>query len=147
MRRDAGCGHHVDATDADDSDDPDDDAPRLVLADALQERLGAPRGKQSLSTFLRKTLVLAPAGIGLLHEATVASPQRPATVTPAVLAMGQRMMSWARFDYAVMLVIIADMVLKPTLHDIGILAGMALVAAAGAALALGGSRQLVPSAA
>ncbi|WFP64420.1 DUF2269 family protein [Mesorhizobium sp. WSM4904] len=68
-------------------------------------------------------------------------------VTPAVLAIGQRMMSWARFDYAVMLVIIADMVLKPTLHDIGILAGMAVVVAAGAALALGGSRQLVPSAA
>ncbi|MDG4883610.1 DUF2269 family protein [Mesorhizobium sp. WSM4884] len=68
-------------------------------------------------------------------------------VTPAVLAIGQRMMNWARFDYAVMLVIIADMVLKPTLHDIGILAGMAVVVAAGAALALGGSRQLVPSAA
>nr|WP_292418242.1 DUF2269 family protein [Mesorhizobium sp.] len=68
-------------------------------------------------------------------------------VTPAVLAIGQRMMSWARFDYAVMLVIIADMVLKPTLHDIGILVGMAVVVAAGAALALGGSRQLVPSAA
>ncbi|PBB34437.1 MULTISPECIES: DUF2269 family protein [unclassified Mesorhizobium] len=68
-------------------------------------------------------------------------------VTPAVLAIGQRMMRWARFDYAVMLVIIADMVLKPTLHDIGILAGMVLVIASGAALALGGGRQLVPSAA
>ncbi|TGS57692.1 hypothetical protein EN844_31575, partial [Mesorhizobium sp. M3A.F.Ca.ET.201.01.1.1] len=68
-------------------------------------------------------------------------------VTPPVLAIGQRMMSWARFDYAVMLVIIADMVLKPTMNDIGILAGMVLVMAAGAALALGGSRQMVPSAA
>jgi hypothetical protein len=68
-------------------------------------------------------------------------------VTPAVLAIGQRMMSWARLDYAVMLVIIADMVLKPTLHDIGILAGMAMVVALGAALAFGGSRQMVPSAA
>ncbi|AZO27412.1 MULTISPECIES: DUF2269 family protein [Mesorhizobium] len=65
-------------------------------------------------------------------------------VTPAVLAIGQRMMSWARFDYAVMLVIIADMVLKPAMHDIGILAGMALVIAVGAALALGGTRQMVP---
>jgi uncharacterized membrane protein len=35
-------------------------------------------------------------------------------VTPSVLAIGQRMMSAARFDYAVMLVIVADMVLKPT---------------------------------
>ena len=68
-------------------------------------------------------------------------------VTPAVLAIGQRMMSWARLDYAVMLAIIADMVLKPTVHDIGILAGMAMVIALGAALAFGGGRQLAPSAA
>ncbi|PBB65327.1 hypothetical protein CK228_27945 [Mesorhizobium sp. WSM4312] len=68
-------------------------------------------------------------------------------ITPAVLAIGQRMMSAARFDYAVMLVIVADMVLKPTMHDIGTLAGMALVMAAGAILAFGGSRRLVPSAA
>jgi predicted integral membrane protein DUF2269 len=67
--------------------------------------------------------------------------------TPAVLAEGQRMMSTARFDYSVMLVIVADMVLKPTVHDVGILAGMALVIAAGATLAFGGSRRLVPSAA
>jgi hypothetical protein len=33
------------------------------------------------------------------------------------------------------------------LHDVGILAGMAMVIALGAALAFGGSRQLVPSAA
>jgi uncharacterized membrane protein len=66
-------------------------------------------------------------------------------VTPAVLAIGERMMSAARFDYAVMLVIIADMVLKPTVHDIGILAGMVLVVVVGAALAFGGSRRLVPS--
>jgi hypothetical protein len=44
-----------------------------------------------------------------------------------------------------MLVIIADMVLKPTVHDIGILAGMVLVVVVGAALAFGGSRRLVPS--
>ncbi|UCI08558.1 DUF2269 family protein [Mesorhizobium sp. B1-1-8] len=68
-------------------------------------------------------------------------------VTPAALAIGQRMMSVARFDYAVMLVIIADMVIKPTVHDIGVLAGMAMVLVAGAALAFGGSRQMVPSAA
>ena len=68
-------------------------------------------------------------------------------VTPAVLAIGQRMMSAARFDYAVMLVIVADMVLKPTMHDIGILAGMILVLVVGATLAFGGSRRLVESAA
>ncbi|ESY67268.1 MULTISPECIES: DUF2269 family protein [Mesorhizobium] len=68
-------------------------------------------------------------------------------VTPSLLAIGQRMMSTARFDYAVMLVIVADMVLKPTANDIGILAGMVLVLVAGAMLAFGGSRRLVPSAA
>ncbi|MER8760980.1 DUF2269 family protein [Mesorhizobium sp. M0968] len=68
-------------------------------------------------------------------------------VTPAVLAQGQRVLSAARFDYSVMLVIIADMVLKPTLHDITILGCMALVLATGIALALGRTRQLLPSAA
>lgn len=68
-------------------------------------------------------------------------------ITPEVLAIGQRMMSAARFDYAVMLVILADMALKPTVHDIGVLAGMAMVLAAGAMLAMGGSRRMVPSAA
>ena len=68
-------------------------------------------------------------------------------ITPAVLAIGQRMMSAARFDYAVMLVVIADMVFKPSVHDIGILAGMVLVVVVGATLALGVDRRLVPSAA
>jgi hypothetical protein len=46
-----------------------------------------------------------------------------------------------------MLVIITDMVLKPTLHDFAVLAGMVLVLAGGAILALGRPRRLVPSAA
>jgi hypothetical protein len=36
----------------------------------LERRLAAPRGKQSLSNFLRKALSLSPAEIGLLQEAT-----------------------------------------------------------------------------
>jgi uncharacterized flavoprotein (TIGR03862 family) len=36
----------------------------------LERRLDVPRGKQSISTFLRKALNLAPAEIGLLQEAT-----------------------------------------------------------------------------
>jgi len=36
---------------------------------ALTTKLSAPRGKQSLSTFLRKAASLAPVAIGLLHEA------------------------------------------------------------------------------
>ncbi|KAA3447078.1 hypothetical protein C7I87_28980 [Mesorhizobium sp. SARCC-RB16n] len=68
-------------------------------------------------------------------------------VTPAALAYGQRILRAARFDYAVMLVIITDMVLKPTLHDVVILAGMVVVLAAGAAMALSRPRRMVPSAA
>jgi predicted flavoprotein YhiN len=57
-----------------------------ISAEALERRLCAPRGKQSLATFLRKTVALAPVAVGLLHEATIAAPQRPATMTPAALA-------------------------------------------------------------
>jgi uncharacterized flavoprotein (TIGR03862 family) len=42
--------------------------PELTV-EALTKKLGAPRGKQSLSTFLRKTASLAPVAIGLLQEA------------------------------------------------------------------------------
>ncbi|MET2831887.1 DUF2269 family protein [Mesorhizobium shangrilense] len=65
-------------------------------------------------------------------------------VTPGALAHGQRILTAARFDYAVMLVIIADMVLKPTLHDIAILAAMLMILAIGLALSLGGARRLTP---
>ncbi|MGP2494067.1 DUF2269 family protein [Mesorhizobium sp. PUT5] len=57
-------------------------------------------------------------------------------VTPAALAQGRRILSAARFDYSVMLVIVADMVLKPTLEDGFVLGAMALVVLGGAALAL-----------
>lgn len=63
-------------------------------------------------------------------------------VTAEVLADGQRILRVARFDYAVMIVVVADMVLKPTAQDIAVLACMALIIAAGAVLALGGSRSL-----
>jgi uncharacterized flavoprotein (TIGR03862 family) len=41
-----------------------------MTADDLEQRLAAPRGKQSLATFLRKALRLSAAEIGLLQEAT-----------------------------------------------------------------------------
>jgi uncharacterized flavoprotein (TIGR03862 family) len=41
--------------------------PELPAAE-LQRRLEAPRGKQSLATFLRKATALSPVAIGLLHE-------------------------------------------------------------------------------
>jgi uncharacterized flavoprotein (TIGR03862 family) len=45
--------------------------PDLTQAE-LERRLGAPRGKQSLSTFLRKAAKLSPAAIGLLREGDTA---------------------------------------------------------------------------
>jgi uncharacterized flavoprotein (TIGR03862 family) len=57
-----------------------------IPAAVLEQRLEAPRGKQSLATFLRKTLALAPAAIGLLHEATMAAPVRASAMAPAALA-------------------------------------------------------------
>jgi hypothetical protein len=57
-----------------------------IAASALERRLRAPRGRQSLATYLRKTLALAPAAVGLLHEAAIASPERPSAMAPAALA-------------------------------------------------------------
>ena len=57
-----------------------------LAAPALEQRLCAPRGKQSLATFLRKTVALAPAAVGLLHEATIASPERLSGLAPSALA-------------------------------------------------------------
>ncbi|WAX96492.1 DUF2269 domain-containing protein [Aminobacter sp. NyZ550] len=51
--------------------------------------------------------------------------------TPAALDQGRRILKVARFDYAMMLIIVADMVLKPTASDLPILSAMAVVFAAG----------------
>jgi len=55
-----------------------------MTPEELERRLSAPRAKQSLATFLRKALKLAPAEIGLLHE--VSRPQPLAKLDPAALA-------------------------------------------------------------
>ena len=44
-----------------------------IAPDDLIRRLSAPRGKQTLSNWLRKAAQLSPVGIGLLQEATVSS--------------------------------------------------------------------------
>ena len=60
--------------------------PDLPAAE-LQKRLEKPRGKQSLSTFLRKTVNLSPPAIGLLHEAIASKPERFAEMDAAGLAV------------------------------------------------------------
>jgi len=53
---------------------------------ALVARLSAPRGKQSLSNWLRKAAHLSPVGIGLLQEAAIASGTPLTSHSPAALA-------------------------------------------------------------
>ncbi|MEH2627709.1 putative flavoprotein YhiN [Bradyrhizobium sp. AZCC 1719] len=52
----------------------------------LIARLSGPRGKQSLSNFLRKAVGLSPVAIGLLQEAAKASGASLASMSPADLA-------------------------------------------------------------
>jgi len=59
--------------------------PDLARGD-LVRRLSTPRGKQSVSNWLRKTVHLAPVGIGLLQEAATATAVSLASLSPADLA-------------------------------------------------------------
>jgi len=93
------------------------------------------------STFLTGVLFLKPVGDRL--TAMVAKDG----VTPAVIEEGGRLLRIAKFDYTVMLVIIADMVLKPTASDPAILGAMGALIVAGALLFLVPRRETPPIAA
>lgn len=84
------------------------------------------------TTFLIGAFVFKPAG-----ERMAATMAREG-VTPAALAEGARVLKVARFDYAVMLVVLADMVLKPSGSDVAVLGATVAVLAAGAFAAFGG---------
>jgi uncharacterized flavoprotein (TIGR03862 family) len=57
-----------------------------AAAGELVAKLSVPRGKQSLSTFLRKAVHLSPVGIGLLQEAAMASGTTLAALSTANFA-------------------------------------------------------------
>jgi uncharacterized flavoprotein (TIGR03862 family) len=57
-----------------------------LKTEELIAKLSAPRGKQSLSTFLRKAVHLPPVGIALLQEAAIASGTSLASLSTASLA-------------------------------------------------------------
>jgi uncharacterized flavoprotein (TIGR03862 family) len=59
--------------------------PDLETSDLIA-RLSAPKGKQSLSNWLRKAAHLSPVGIGLLQEAAMASGVPLSSLSPASLA-------------------------------------------------------------
>ncbi|ODT07524.1 MAG: hypothetical protein ABS58_06820 [Mesorhizobium sp. SCN 65-20] len=91
------------------------------------------------TTFLVGTLIFQPTGDRM--AAMIAKDG----VTPAALEQGRRILKVARFDYAVMLVIVADMVFKPTLSDMPILAAMAAVFGLGLWAAFDGLRPVAPA--
>jgi uncharacterized flavoprotein (TIGR03862 family) len=79
--------------------------PDLSAAE-LQQRLAAPRGKQSLSTFLRKAVNLSPPSIGLLNEAAASASLRLASLDAASLgslinAVPVRLTGTASIDRAI----------------------------------------------
>jgi hypothetical protein len=59
--------------------------PDLQISDLIA-RLAAPRGKQSISNWLRKAAHLSPVAIGLLQEAAIASRVSLSSLSPANLA-------------------------------------------------------------
>jgi uncharacterized membrane protein len=78
------------------------------------------------STFLTGLLVLKPVG-----DRIAAQMERDGGVTPSTMAEVQKLLIKARSDYVVLFLVIADMVIKPTGDDVGVLIAMALIAIAG----------------
>ena len=58
-----------------------------MTEDTLAGRLARPRGKQSVSNFLRKAAGLSPAAIGLLRETSRALPEDPAALARLIKAL------------------------------------------------------------
>ncbi|MGE3304467.1 MAG: DUF2269 family protein [Rhizobiaceae bacterium] len=77
-------------------------------------------------TFLTGALFIKPVGD------RIAAMMEKDGVTPAVQMEGAKLLRIAKFDYTVMIVVIADMVLKPGESDPAILAAMAAVTVVGA---------------
>ena len=57
-----------------------------MTVEQIARRLQYPRGRDSISNYLRKVMSLTPAAIGLLHEAAVASKRKLADMSPRALA-------------------------------------------------------------
>lgn len=83
------------------------------------------------ATFLTGVLVLKPRAEEL--DALTQGGQTPQT---ALVAKAADLLTIARFDYVILLLVVAVMVLKPTASDIGLLSAMAVVAVLGALLTI-----------
>jgi hypothetical protein len=63
-------------------------------------------------------------------------------MTPVSLAEARRLLALARIDYVVLFLVIADMAIKPTGDDVGILIVMAAIAAAGLGWAINSAQSV-----
>jgi len=90
------------------------------------------------AAFATGALVLGPTA-EKIHQLEAAG--RPSDAYP----LGRRLLEAAKFDYVVMFVVIADMVIKPTLADVATLAVLAAVVVAGALLFLLGAFRQAPA--
>jgi uncharacterized membrane protein len=80
------------------------------------------------ATFFTGAVVLGPRGDRISKAIA-----RDGGFTPASYADARRLLALARIDYVVLLLVIADMVIKPTGDDVGILLVMAAILVAGLA--------------
>src|SRR5215213_8693722 len=80
------------------------------------------------ATFFTGLAILRPRG-----DRIAAMIARDGGLTPVSFADARRLLALARIDYVVLLLVIADMAIKPTGDDVGVLIGMAAILAAGLA--------------
>jgi uncharacterized flavoprotein (TIGR03862 family) len=72
-----------------------------LATEELAARLAAPRGKQSLSTFLRRSVKLSPAAIGLLRETAPLADTSPSVLAALIKAVPVRLVGTAGPERAI----------------------------------------------
>jgi uncharacterized membrane protein len=90
------------------------------------------------ATFLTGLTVLRPRG----DRIAAAIERDGGRLTPVSLAEARRLLALARIDYVVLFLVIADMAIKPTGDDVGILIVMAAIAAAGLGWAISAAQSV-----
>jgi uncharacterized membrane protein len=85
-----------------------------------------------LSTFVTGVAILRPRG----DRIAAAVERDGGRLTPASLADTRRLLALARIDYVTLFLVIADMVIKPTGDDAGVLIALAAIWAAGLAYSI-----------
>jgi uncharacterized membrane protein len=83
------------------------------------------------ATFITGITIIEPGGRRVGEIAA-----RDGGMSPAAVAAARRMLTLARVDYVVLLLVVADMAMKPTADDVGLLVVMALLLVAGVAYAV-----------